>query len=246
MPEVLDSILLSIKKLNNVAADYTAFDNDFIMWINGAFFDLNLLGVGPTEGFSIDGEDNEWSEYMDESSLRDGVKTYIGLHVRLFFDPPATSFTQTMMKDQLEEKGWKLKAAQEDLEQSPQKATLIFVVGDALRFRLRIVDPDPDWVDPDPDADPPNEPDMIPRDLTGWAVASQIRKSTKAADPVISEFEFNDLDDTGVIVAYLTHEESTKLEGLTSAVWDYQLTDPSGDPVTVMAGPAKPKGQVTR
>lgn len=116
MPEVLDSILLSVKKLNNVGPDNTAFDSDIIMWINGALFDLHQLGVGPAEGFSIETEDDEWDDYMAPSYLRDGVKTYLGLHVRLFYDPPATSFTQTMMKDQLEEKAWRLKAAQEDID----------------------------------------------------------------------------------------------------------------------------------
>lgn len=125
------------------------------------------------------------------------------------------------------------------IEQSPQKVALIFVVGDALRFRLRIVDPDPDSIDPD-------DPDMIPRDLSDWSVAAQIRKSTKVADPVISEFTFSDLDETGVIDAYLSPEESTKLEGLKAGRWDYQLIDPSGDILTIMAGLATPAGQVTR
>lgn len=130
--------------------------------------------------------------------------------------------------------------------QEPKFATLLWVVGDALRFTLRIVDPDPDWVDPDPNADPPNTPDMVPRDLTGWTVASQIRKSTKKDDPILAEFSFNVLDNTGVISAYLSPVESTKLDGVSSAKWDYQIVDPSGDPQTVMAGPAKPLGQVTR
>lgn len=123
---------------------------------------------------------------------------------------------------------------------------LEWIVGDALRFWLTIEDPDPDWVDPDPEADPPNEPDMIPRDLTGWTVAAQIRKSTKLADPVLAVFEFNTLDETGEIAAYLTPEESTKLDGVRAGRWDLQLTDPSGDPETIMYGPAAPAGQVTR
>lgn len=87
---------------------------------------------------------------------------------------------------------------------------------------------------------------MIPRNLTGFSASAQIRKSTKKSDPVLAEFTFNDLDTTGVIDAYLSPEESAKLDGVASAKWDYQLTDPSGDPLTIMAGPAKPAGQVTR
>ena len=133
------------------------------------------------------------------------------------------------------------------ISQLPEEETLLeFIVGDALRFELLIVDPDPDWVDPDPEADPPNEPDMIPRNLTGWTVAAQVRKSKKKTDPVLAEFAFEELDETGMVYAYLSPEESTKLDGLSAGRWDFQLTDPVGDPQTIIYGPARPGGQVTR
>jgi hypothetical protein len=86
------------------------------MYINDAFFNLSQLGIGPSGGFRVEDENDEWDDYMDASHIRDGVKTYVGLYVRLLFDPPATSFTQQMMKEQLDEKAWRLKAAQEDLD----------------------------------------------------------------------------------------------------------------------------------
>lgn len=126
------------------------------------------------------------------------------------------------------------------ISQVPEEETqLEFIVGDALRFELLITDPDPDSVDPD-------NPDFLPRNLTGWTAASQIRKSKKLSDPIIAQFEFNELDESGEIYAYLTPEESSKLDGLSAGRWDFQLTDPSGDPLTIIYGPAKPAGQVTR
>lgn len=126
------------------------------------------------------------------------------------------------------------------ISQIPEDETLLeWIVGDALRFWLTIEDPDPDSPDPE-------NPIMVPRNLTGWTVAAQIRKSTKLADPVLAVFEFNTLDETGEIAAYLTSEESTKLDGVRAGRWDLQLTDPSGDPETIMYGPASPAGQVTR
>ncbi len=122
MPEVADSILLSVKKLNNVVPEYTAFDNDFIMYINSGLFDLAQVGVVFTENFHVEDENDEWDDLMDESHIRDSVKTYLALNVRLFFDPPPTSFTQQMMKDQLTEKAWQLKAAQEDLDREEAEA----------------------------------------------------------------------------------------------------------------------------
>jgi hypothetical protein len=47
------SILTSIKKLIGPTEDDTSFDVDIIMHINSAFFRLNQLGVGPSEGFSL-------------------------------------------------------------------------------------------------------------------------------------------------------------------------------------------------
>lgn len=132
------------------------------------------------------------------------------------------------------------------ISQIPEDETLLeWIVGDALRFWLTIEDPNPDY-DPDLPEDPDTNPQMKPRDLTGWSVAAQIRKSTKLADPVLAVFEFNILDETGEIAAYLTPEESTKLDGVRAGRWDLQLTDPSGDPETIMYGPAAPAGQVTR
>lgn len=114
MPEVLESILLSIKKLNNVAADYTAFDNDFIMYINSALSDLNQLGIGPIEGFAVETEDDTWDDFLDGDPRLNSVKTFIGLKVRLLFDPPQNSFGIGMMEKQIEEHAWRLRVAQED------------------------------------------------------------------------------------------------------------------------------------
>lgn len=53
----MDSILVSIKKLLGIAADYTHFDPDIIMHINSAFSVLTQLGVGPPEGFKFPSHD---------------------------------------------------------------------------------------------------------------------------------------------------------------------------------------------
>lgn len=126
-----------------------------------------------------------------------------------------------------------------EIAQRPQEVVLIFTAGDALRFRVTITDPDPESPDPD-------NPVMIPRDLTGYTAAAQIRKKAKPDEPLLAEFSFNTLDETGEINAYLTPEESEKLRVVSGGVWDFQLTDPQGDPLTLMAGAAKPAGDVTR
>lgn len=126
------------------------------------------------------------------------------------------------------------------ISQLPDGETLLeWVVGDFLEFWLTITDPDPDSPDPD-------NPDMIVRNLTGWTVAAQIRKSTKKTDPKLAEFIFDDLDESGEVHAMLTDVESSKLDGIRAGRWDLQLTNPAGQTQTIVLGPAQPAGQVTR
>ena len=51
-----ESILTSIKKLLGIAEEYKQFDADIIMHINSVFSILTQLGVGPSNGFSIQDE----------------------------------------------------------------------------------------------------------------------------------------------------------------------------------------------
>lgn len=114
--DVLDSILTSIKKLNNVAADYTAFDNDFVLYINSALADLNQVGIGPVEGFAVVDGGEIWDDFIGDDPRLNAVKTFVALKVRLFFDPPASSFAIDMMQKQLDEHINRLMWAQEDID----------------------------------------------------------------------------------------------------------------------------------
>lgn len=88
----MDSILLSIKKMLGIEPDYEPFDVDIIIHINTALATLNQLGVGPEDGFSIQDEEDTWSDFLaDSHKLLESVKTYVYLKVRLLFDPPSSS-----------------------------------------------------------------------------------------------------------------------------------------------------------
>lgn len=103
----MDSILISVKKLLGIDANYTIFDPDVIIHINTAFAILNQLGVGPEEGFMIEGEDTVWDDYITDYNFT-MVKTFIFLKVRLLFDPPSNSFLLESMNRQLDELTWRL------------------------------------------------------------------------------------------------------------------------------------------
>ena len=102
------SILDSIKKLLGLESSYTAFDTDIIMHINSVFSLLHQIGASPLEGVTIEDNTAVWEMYLGDRKNLNFVKTYMYLKVRLWFDPPATSFALTNMQDQVKELEWRL------------------------------------------------------------------------------------------------------------------------------------------
>lgn len=107
------SILNSIKKILGISDTYTAFDVDIIMHINSVFSVLTQMGIGPSEGFSIQDALNEWSEFMAESNAYNLVRSYIALKVRVVFDPPNNSFLLSAIEKQIQEYEWRLSTLRE-------------------------------------------------------------------------------------------------------------------------------------
>lgn len=103
-----ESILVSIKKLLGIEKNYTHFDQDIMMHINSVFMILNQLGVGPSEGFFIEGDDMYWEDYISDPTQLQAVKTYIYMKVRLIFDPPASSVVMDSIKQTISELEWRL------------------------------------------------------------------------------------------------------------------------------------------
>lgn len=103
----MDSILTSIKKLLGIQEEYTVFDADIMIHINTAFAILNQLGVGPAEGFMIEGPDEIWDEYIEDYNFA-MVKSFIYIQVRLAFDPPTSTALLESMKRTLDELTWRL------------------------------------------------------------------------------------------------------------------------------------------
>lgn len=110
----MESILTSIKKLLGIAEEYTHFDNDIIMHINSVFMTLTQLGVGPSEGFYIEDKSAEWTDFIEDMTKLQAVKTYIYLKVKLVFDPGSVgSSTLAAYERQIQELEWRLNIAAE-------------------------------------------------------------------------------------------------------------------------------------
>lgn len=102
------SILSSIKKMLGIEVEYHHFDQELIMYINSTFMYLTQLGVGPKTGFSIEGDFEEWSNFLSDRLDLESVKSLMYLKVRLIFDPPSNSFIVESMNRQISELEWRL------------------------------------------------------------------------------------------------------------------------------------------
>lgn len=106
-----ESILESVKHLLGPGSCDDHFDDDLIIFINGVFSQLTQLGVGPEKGFSIDGPDKFWEEYISDDPKLEMVKTYMYTKVRLRFDPPQSSSVIQLMQQDASELEWRLNVA---------------------------------------------------------------------------------------------------------------------------------------
>ena len=102
------SILNTIKKMLDVDPSYTAFDNDILVHINSALMILTQMGVGSQSDFSITGATEEWSDFLEDKTNFDAVKTYIYLKVKLVFDPPTSSSVLQAYEKVISELEWRL------------------------------------------------------------------------------------------------------------------------------------------
>lgn len=113
----MESILTSIKKLLGIAEEYQHFDMDLIMHINSVFMILTQLGVGPQEGFVIEDDTLEWTDFIEDPVQLQAVKSYMHLKVKLLFDPPLSSAVIESTNRMIAEFEWRLRLAAESMQE---------------------------------------------------------------------------------------------------------------------------------
>lgn len=104
----MESILISIKTLLGIDAEYEHFDDQIKTYINSAFITLNGLGVGPETPFIVTTEMDTWSDAFGENVNVEMIKSYVYLKVRMIFDTPTLSFVAEAMERQISEMEWRL------------------------------------------------------------------------------------------------------------------------------------------
>lgn len=115
----MESILTSIKKLLGITEEYTHFDADIVMHINGVLVTLNQLGVGPAEGFVISDERDTWEDFLGDNMLLQGnVIQFVYLSVKMIFDPSLSSAVLAATERQIDELTWRITAMAESISNS--------------------------------------------------------------------------------------------------------------------------------
>lgn len=108
MPEIFldESILNSLKKPLGLEPDYTEFDFDLVLFINGNLMTLAQNGIGKN-GFRITGPDETWSDFLGSFSDVELAKTYVYLKTKIAFDPPTTSSVLDAYNKEADEALWR-------------------------------------------------------------------------------------------------------------------------------------------
>ena len=114
-----NSILDSTKDKLGLSKDYTVFDSAIIDYINSVFFTLNQIGLGPSTGFSILDDSDNWQDFLGDETRLQAVMAYMYLKVRLLFDPPSTSFVIDSMNNMAKEMEWRLLIGADEIKNAP-------------------------------------------------------------------------------------------------------------------------------
>lgn len=112
----MESILTSIKKMLGIAEEYTHFDADLIMHINSVLAILTQIGVGPSEGFSIEDDVAVWTDFVPPNARLEMMKSYAYIKVKLLFDPPLSSAVIESMNRMTSELEWRIQVAADPIE----------------------------------------------------------------------------------------------------------------------------------
>ena len=112
-------ILVSVKKVLNVAESDTSFDLDITMHINSALARLKQLGIGPPTGFMIEDAEATWDAFVGDDPRWNQVRTYVYMSVRLVWDPPTSPVALNSMEKQIDKLEWLLNVEHEEATWQP-------------------------------------------------------------------------------------------------------------------------------
>ena len=104
----MDKILDSVKRPCNISISDTSFDDDLILFINTTLGIALQIGVNEAKTLPVIDATTTWDELLGVRSDLEMLKTYIGLKVKIMFDPPTNSSAMTALTNTISELEWRI------------------------------------------------------------------------------------------------------------------------------------------
>ena len=118
MGSMNESILVGVRVANNVDENDDSFDQQLIPLINGQLMMAHEFGIG-YNGFKISGSEETWEDWLGANNADKlaAAETWLGLKVKLLFDPPDNGSVLQAIQGQIDKFEWLLysKSWREDL-----------------------------------------------------------------------------------------------------------------------------------
>lgn len=100
------AVIDDLRTVLGVEPSCTEFDNEILIHANSALMTLGQIADANIPEITAD---TNWSDICN-IELYQAVRTWLMLEVRIAFDPPATSFALSALKDKATELLWRLEA----------------------------------------------------------------------------------------------------------------------------------------
>lgn len=106
----MDSILGSVKKMLGISQEDSSFDTDVIFHINSALAVISQITTDVEEGSRIESSSETWDDILGDRDDLESIKELVFIKVKMLFDPPASSYAMTAMKDREDKLEWYIHA----------------------------------------------------------------------------------------------------------------------------------------
>jgi len=100
LEDTLTIILRTVKEGLGIPVTVTTFDPIITVNINSVFMVLHSLGVGPDTVFTLVTGTETWSDFFGDvdNPTFALIKSYVGLKVKLLFDPPTSGIVTASLE----------------------------------------------------------------------------------------------------------------------------------------------------
>lgn len=110
----MNTILEDVRKVIGGGLIDHYFDEQICMHINTEIFTLDQLGV--VINHVVVNDETKWTEVIPDIKEFEAIKTWLGLKVRLIFDPPTSSYVMESITSNLNELEFRIQTKADELD----------------------------------------------------------------------------------------------------------------------------------